>query len=175
MLWGENRGKWKSQQSPGVEPRTPLVAISEDWNFWKKQLVLRNGLCYKVPMHIKWDPIACSACSLRKIVLKSRKWPSLMSKSPNTHPPHPLQPRILDRTREIWPRKVRSSFTFLSDGERLHLFNFLLSGLLLKRKQSGQLSATCLLAGAIATALERGLPSWRPWRSTHLYRHQKQK
>ena len=25
MLWGENRGKWKSQQSPGVEPRTPLA------------------------------------------------------------------------------------------------------------------------------------------------------
>ena len=25
MLWGENRGKWKSQQLPGVEPRTPLA------------------------------------------------------------------------------------------------------------------------------------------------------
>ena len=25
MLWGENRRKWKSQQSPGVEPRTPLA------------------------------------------------------------------------------------------------------------------------------------------------------
>ena len=25
MLWGENRGKWKSQQSPGVKPRTPLA------------------------------------------------------------------------------------------------------------------------------------------------------
>ena len=25
MLWGENRGKWKSRQPPGVEPRTPLA------------------------------------------------------------------------------------------------------------------------------------------------------
>ena len=25
MLWGENRGKWKGQQLPGVEPRTPLA------------------------------------------------------------------------------------------------------------------------------------------------------
>ena len=25
MLWGENRGKWKGQQSPGIEPRTPLA------------------------------------------------------------------------------------------------------------------------------------------------------
>ena len=25
MLWGENRGKWKGQQSPGVKSRTPLV------------------------------------------------------------------------------------------------------------------------------------------------------
>ena len=24
MLWGENRGKWKGWQPPGVEPRTPL-------------------------------------------------------------------------------------------------------------------------------------------------------
>ena len=23
MLWGENRGKWKGWQSPGIEPRTP--------------------------------------------------------------------------------------------------------------------------------------------------------
>ena len=25
MLWGENRGKWKGRQLPGVEPRTPLT------------------------------------------------------------------------------------------------------------------------------------------------------
>ena len=25
MLWGKNRGNWKSRQSPGVEPRTPLA------------------------------------------------------------------------------------------------------------------------------------------------------
>ena len=29
MLWGENRGKWKGRQLPGVEPMTPLAwAIS---------------------------------------------------------------------------------------------------------------------------------------------------
>ena len=26
MLWGENRGKWKGRQLPGVEPRTTLAA-----------------------------------------------------------------------------------------------------------------------------------------------------
>jgi len=30
-----------------------VVAIPEDWHFWKKQLFLRNGLCYKWPTHIK--------------------------------------------------------------------------------------------------------------------------
>ena len=28
MLWGENKGRWKSQQSLGVEPRTPLAWVT---------------------------------------------------------------------------------------------------------------------------------------------------
>ena len=29
MLWGKNRGKWKSRQSLGVEPRTPLAVVAQ--------------------------------------------------------------------------------------------------------------------------------------------------
>ena len=41
-----------------------IVAILEDWQFWKKQLVLRNSLSYEQPMHIKQCP---NGCSLRNI------------------------------------------------------------------------------------------------------------
>ena len=36
------------------------LAIPEDWHFWKKHFVLRSGLCYKQPTHIKQHPIGCS-------------------------------------------------------------------------------------------------------------------
>ena len=39
---------------------SPILAILEDWHFWKKQLVLRSGLCCKRPTHIKRRPIGCS-------------------------------------------------------------------------------------------------------------------
>ena len=41
-----------------------IVAILEDWQFWKKQLVLRNSLSYEQPMRIKQCP---NGCSLRNI------------------------------------------------------------------------------------------------------------
>ena len=56
------------------------------------------------------------------------------------------------------------------------------SGSPLRRRQSDLLSATSPLAGALATALGWGLPSWRlrwlllrSWRSTHLCEHLKQR
>ena len=33
------------------------VAIPEDWHVWKKQLILRIGLCYEWPTHIKQCPL----------------------------------------------------------------------------------------------------------------------
>ena len=50
---------------------SPILAIPEDWHFWKEQLVLRSGLCYKRPTHIKRRPIGCS---LQKTVSSKSSW-----------------------------------------------------------------------------------------------------
>ena len=109
---------------------------------------------------------------------------SQRSISLNSHPPLPLQPRVLDRTREIWPRKVLSSPWFLPPPYYSNTESPLplSSGLLLKKRQSVLQSATCLLVGVLATALGWGLPSWRlrwlslrSWRSTRSCVLQKQR
>ena len=45
---------------PGSENDTLLtvfmIVIPGNWHFWKKQLILGNGLCYKWPTHIKRCP-----------------------------------------------------------------------------------------------------------------------
>ena len=57
----------------------PKSNSAEDWNFWKKQLVLRNGLCCKWPRHIKQCPngwclslIMASVCNFRRKLWQSR-------------------------------------------------------------------------------------------------------
>ena len=74
----------------------------------------------------------------------------------------------------IFPPSCLIFPSFLPPSFFLHL-SLPSSGLLLRRRQSVLLSATSPLAGALATALEWGLPSWRlRWlslrssRSTHL-------
>ena len=83
-----------------------------------------NHLKTTAVLHVICPLQCCTSCP-EDCWNQGRKWPSLRCNSPNSHLPHPLEPRILDRTREIWPRKVLSSFIFLPDGERLHLYNFL--------------------------------------------------
>ena len=57
----------------------PKSNSAEDWNFWKKQLVLRNGLCCKWPRHTKQCPngwcltlIMASVCNFRRKLWQSR-------------------------------------------------------------------------------------------------------
>ena len=74
MLWGTNRGKWKSRQSPGVEPRTPLawaasaLPLSHDSQTTTNP---HNPLCilhrwYWMPqLHHIWQPP--SMCHLNSV------------------------------------------------------------------------------------------------------------
>jgi len=49
----------------------PGVAILEDWHFWKKQLILRNGLCY-VQVTNAHQTTSHWGYSLRKTVLRPK-------------------------------------------------------------------------------------------------------
>ena len=74
MLWGENRGKWKNRQSPGVEPRTPLAwaasALPLSHNSWTTTsphnplYVLHKW--YWMPQSHTWQPLSmCRQNSIR--------------------------------------------------------------------------------------------------------------
>ena len=77
MLWGENRGKWKGRQLPGVEPRTPLawaasaLPLSHDSRTTTNP---HNPLCvlhrwYWMPQSHTWQPL--SMCYQNSV----RGWP----------------------------------------------------------------------------------------------------
>ena len=108
-------------------------------------------------------PLQCCTSCPEDCWNQGRKWPSLRCNSPNSHLPHPLEPRILDRTRKKFDPERYCPPSYSSLVERGSICIIFSLRFTLKRKQSGQLSTTmsCCLAGALTTALERGLPSWR--------------
>ena len=86
MLWGENRGEWKSQQSPGIEPGTPglcsqcsATELRQPDNHQPSQ----SSICTaqvgtEMPQLHTWQPI--SVCRQNSI----RGWPesSLIRREP---------------------------------------------------------------------------------------------
>ena len=100
-------------------------SVKQNWNqLCNHKLRWESPENNRAVLHVICPLQCCTSCP-EDCWNQGRKWPSLRCNSPNSHLPHPLEPRILDRTREIWPRKVLSSFIFLPGGERLHLYNFL--------------------------------------------------
>ena len=87
MLWGENRGKWKGQQSSWVEPRTPLawtasaLPLNHDSHTTTNP---HNPLCvlhrwYWMPQSHTWQPL--SMCRQNSV----RGWPEHFLHQERTH------------------------------------------------------------------------------------------
>ena len=72
MIWGENRGKWKGRQSPGIEPKTPglcsqcsATELRQSDNHQPSQ----SSICTaQVGLKcLSWTPGSHSVCAVRTV------------------------------------------------------------------------------------------------------------
>ena len=87
MLWGEIRGKWKSRQRPGVEPRTPLAWVASALPLSHDSRMTTNPhypLCVLISPHniqIHLFPAWGKMLSARRIKLNQLQWSQTLTRS----------------------------------------------------------------------------------------------